>query len=76
MRDIFILIMPMMYFIIIIIFLTLTHNNNKSEDEECTHEEWDMDKQILVIQCKKCGKRAWVKEIKNLFENESASNTP
>ena len=35
--------------------------------ERCTHEEWDMDNQIRTIKCRGCGKNAWVKEYKNLY---------
>ena len=35
--------------------------------ERCTHEEWDMDNQIRTIKCRSCGKKAWVKEYKNLY---------
>lgn len=35
--------------------------------ERCMHEEWDMDNQIRTIKCRSCGKKAWVKEYKNLY---------
>ncbi len=37
----------------------------------CSHEEWDMDVQIRTIRCKKCGKSAWVREIKDLYRNKN-----
>lgn len=37
--------------------------------ERCTHEEWDMDNQIRTIKCRSCGKKAWVKEYKNLYQS-------
>lgn len=33
----------------------------------CEHKEWNCDTQIRVIECKKCKKRAWIKDYKNLF---------
>lgn len=33
----------------------------------CPHKEWNMDKQIRVIECTSCGKRSWVKGIVDLF---------
>lgn len=41
--------------------------------ERCTHEEWDMDNQIRTIRCRSCGKKAWVKEYKNLYQSGSLS---
>ena len=38
-----------------------------SEQELCEHKEWDCDTQIRTIQCRKCGKRAWIKEYKSLY---------
>lgn len=37
--------------------------------KRCTHEEWDMDNQVRTIKCRSCGKKAWVKEFKNLYES-------
>ena len=36
----------------------------------CKHKQWICDTQIRVIECKKCGKRAWIKEYKDLFTNK------
>ena len=36
-------------------------------ERKCEHKEWDIDKQIRVIECRGCGKRARVVEYKNLF---------
>jgi len=30
----------------------------------CEHKEWDCDTQIRVIECKKCKKRAWIRDLK------------
>lgn len=34
----------------------------------CEHENWTCDTQIRVIECQRCGKRAWIKKYKNLFK--------
>jgi len=34
---------------------------------KCNHEKWDCDNQIRVIECKECGKRAWIDEYKNIY---------
>jgi hypothetical protein len=34
----------------------------------CLHTDWSMDTQIRVIECKRCGKRAWIEDIKSLFK--------
>jgi len=34
---------------------------------KCPHTNWDMDTQIRTIKCRGCGKKAWVKEYKNLY---------
>lgn len=31
------------------------------------HKEWDCDTQIRVIECKKCKKRAWIRDYRSLF---------
>lgn len=33
----------------------------------CEHKEWDCDTQIRVIECKKCKKRAWIRDYQSLF---------
>ena len=33
----------------------------------CEHKEWDCDTQIRVIECKKCKKRAWIRDYRSLF---------
>ena len=33
----------------------------------CNHEKWDSDNQIRTIECKRCGKRAWVDTYRNLY---------
>ena len=35
---------------------------------QCQHEEWVQDIQIRVLECKQCGKRAWLKETIDLFK--------
>ena len=34
----------------------------------CKHEKWNCDKQIRVIECVKCGKRAWIEDYVDLFK--------
>jgi hypothetical protein len=31
------------------------------------HPEWYCDVQIRTIECRKCGKRAWIKDYRDLF---------
>lgn len=33
----------------------------------CPHAEWDCDKQIRTIECRGCGKRAWIRDYKDLY---------
>ena len=33
----------------------------------CEHKECDCDTQIRVIECKKCKKRAWIRDYRSLF---------
>jgi len=33
----------------------------------CQHTHWNCDKQIRVIECKKCGLRAWIDEYVDLY---------
>ena len=33
----------------------------------CEHKEWDCDTQIRVIECKKCKRRAWIRDYRSLF---------
>ena len=40
----------------------------RDQERDCACDEWDMDKQITVIQCRKCGRKAWVKEYRDLFK--------
>ncbi len=40
----------------------------QSKQKSCKHEKWDMDKQIMVIECIECKKRAWVDNIVDLYE--------
>ena len=35
--------------------------------QKCIHEKWDCDTQIKVIECQKCGKRAWIENYKSLY---------
>lgn len=59
-------------------FITLTFRNpfyvfrwiSEIKIETCDHDEWDMDTQIKVIECRKCGKRAWVKENRDLYSKK------
>jgi hypothetical protein len=34
---------------------------------DCRHVHWNCDKQIRIIQCKKCGLRAWIDDYVDLF---------
>jgi hypothetical protein len=34
----------------------------------CLHREYDMDNQIRIMKCIKCGKEAWLRDIKDLFK--------
>lgn len=36
---------------------------------KCKHERWNCDKQIRVIECKECGKRAWIDDYVDLYKN-------
>lgn len=40
------------------------------KQQKCTHEKWDCDTQIKVIECKECGKRAWIDEYRNLYTSK------
>lgn len=33
----------------------------------CKHKDWDCDTQIRVIECDKCGKRAWIRDYRSLY---------
>jgi hypothetical protein len=33
----------------------------------CKHDEYDSDTQIRTIECRKCGKRSWVREYRSLY---------
>lgn len=33
----------------------------------CKHEKWDCDTQIRTIQCRECGKRAWIEDYRSLY---------
>jgi len=37
------------------------------QQQKCKHEKWDCDSQIRVIECKECGKRAWIEDYHSLF---------
>ena len=34
---------------------------------KCKHEKWDCDTQIRTIECKGCGKRAWIDDYRDLY---------
>lgn len=36
------------------------------KQQKCNHKIWDCDSQIRVIECKECGKRAWIGEYKSI----------
>jgi len=36
------------------------------KQQKCPHKEWDSDTQIRTIECRECGKRAWIKDYRNL----------
>ncbi len=33
----------------------------------CKHEKWNCDTQIRTIECRECGKRAWLEEYRSLY---------
>ena len=37
------------------------------KQRNCKHEKWDCDTQIRTIQCRKCGKRAWIEDYRSLY---------
>lgn len=37
------------------------------KEQNCKHTNWNHDKQIRIIECKGCGKRAHVDDYVNLF---------
>lgn len=36
--------------------------------ENCNHKKWNIDNQIRVIECKGCGKRAWIDDYVDLYK--------
>lgn len=38
------------------------------KEQNCKHLHWNMDNQIRTIECKGCGKRAWVDDYVNLYQ--------
>jgi hypothetical protein len=36
------------------------------KQQKCPHEKWDGDTQIRTIECRECGKRAWIQDYRNL----------
>jgi hypothetical protein len=44
--------------------------SQESKERGCKHEEWNHDKQIRVIECCKCGKRAKIKDYIDLFPHK------
>lgn len=36
----------------------------------CSHAHWNCDTQIRVIECASCGKRAWIRDYKDLFTHK------
>ena len=37
------------------------------KEDRCKHEKWNCDTQIRTIECKECGKRAWIDDYVNLY---------
>lgn len=37
------------------------------KQRNCKHEKWDCDTQIRTIQCRECGKRAWIEDYRSLY---------
>lgn len=35
---------------------------------KCKHETWNCDTQIRLIQCTKCGKKAWINDYVDLYK--------
>jgi hypothetical protein len=38
------------------------------KEQNCQHLHWNMDSQIRTIECKGCGKRAWVDDYVSLYQ--------
>lgn len=36
--------------------------------QKCEHKHWNCDNQIRTIECKDCGKRAWIDDYVNLYD--------
>ncbi len=34
---------------------------------KCKHAKWDCDTQIRTIECRECGKRAWIEDYRSLY---------
>jgi Zn ribbon nucleic-acid-binding protein len=45
------------------------------KENVCNHDKWAMDNQIRTIECLKCGKRSSVSEYKDLYSNDSNSQS-
>ena len=37
------------------------------KEQKCQHKKWDCDTQIRTIECKECGKRAWIDDYRSLY---------
>lgn len=37
------------------------------EQQKCKHAKWDCDTQIRTIECRECGKRAWIEDYRSLY---------
>ena len=37
------------------------------EQQKCKHAKWDFDTQIRTIECRECGKRAWIEDYRSLY---------
>jgi len=35
--------------------------------QKCTHKKWNCDTQIKTIQCRECGKKAWIEDYITLY---------
>lgn len=43
----------------------------ESHERICSHEKWNCDTQIRRIECCECGKKAWIKDYKDLYTNKN-----
>lgn len=41
------------------------------QQSSCQHEEYDQDKQIKILRCRKCGHNSWLRDIIDLFPSNA-----